>query len=276
MNEAIIRLRDLARGFLSNFKFSNRFCVLYNRIFRRNARLQTYIWKNAYFLVCDSSRHDHISVAEIFCDRMYDPYLNVCAVPGPDFAYINVGANIGAFDVWLVSMGLNVSRGIAVELNPLTCQRCVVNLQANDIPGVQLLNLGMADRNGYIDFIPTELSLGDNIFGAAKSAGVPGRGAFQVELVTLESLLERQSAQSIQFDLLKLDCEGAEYGIIRSTSVEVLRRFRNILIELHREPSGESFLSLSTKLESCGFARARQASSGRDLQLVLFVRDRAG
>jgi FkbM family methyltransferase len=152
----------------------------------------------------------------------------------------------------------------------------MVNLEANDIPGIRLLNLGMADRNRYISFVPADLSIADNIFEGPRSANVPLPAALRVELVTLELLLERESVQSIQFDLLKLDCEGSEYGIIRSTPGHVLRTFRNILIELHREPSGECYLSLSTKLESCGFVRARQAPSGRDLQLVLFIRDWTG
>ena len=74
-----------------------------------------------------------------------------------------------------------------------------------------------------------------------------------VELLTLETLIAKHGGQLHQFDLLKLDCEQAEYEVIRTTPLSLLRKFHYIIIEFHPEPAGETISAAYAKLKEAGF-----------------------
>jgi FkbM family methyltransferase len=201
-----------------------------------------------YFVV-DSAAKDQFGLHEIFCDRIYDGYLAGCHFPDARIRYVNVGANIGGFDVKLVEFGLTIIDRIAVELNPETASRCQVNFRANAI-AAKLVVAGLAGKEGSVGFFPQRNSLTDSIF----SPVLPGKTCIQIRLLSLESLLLEFSPDNPEFDLLKLDCEGAEYSIISQTSPAVLESFRYIIVEFHPEPVGESVAAAYSKLAACGFS----------------------
>lgn len=243
------RLANLLRGLQSNLKFSNRFQVIYNRTFRRNLPLSCYIWRNRFVFACNSKLGDHGSLQECFCERVYDTVLDRCHFASNRIAYVNIGANIGAFDLLLLERGLSVEAGLAVELNPRTFARCVVNLQSNGLFSTRTVNAGVAGDNGTFTFHPRQLSLADSLF----TPEAAGSDRMEVELLTLEDLLARYAGHFPRFDLLKLDCEQAEYAIIRSTPAALLRRFRFLIVEFHPEPANESVEAAYAKLQEAGF-----------------------
>ena len=55
--------------------------------------------------------------------------------------------------------------------------------------------------------------------------------SYDVEAVTLATLLRRMNVQSV--DILKLDLEGAEYDLLDRTTAEELRPFKQLFIEFH-------------------------------------------
>jgi FkbM family methyltransferase len=179
---------------------------------------------------------------------------------------VNIGANIGAFDLLLLERGLTIEAGLAVELNPRTVARCLVNLQSNGLFLTQVVNAGVAGSDGHTMFHPGEASLSDSIF-TPPAAGV---GA-QVELLTLQTLLEKYAGHFPRFDLLKLDCEQAEYAIIRLTPPSLLRKFRYIIVEFHPEPENESVEAAYAKLKEAGFLPFRN-QRGKSEFVDLFIR----
>ncbi|MGH7990210.1 MAG: FkbM family methyltransferase, partial [Limisphaerales bacterium] len=150
--------------------------------------------------------------------------------------------------------GLNIEAGLAVELNPLTFMRCLVNFQANGISSTQIVNAGIAGANGHITFNPSERSLADSIFTTRTADKNEGP---QVEIMTLETLLEKHGRHFQRFDLLKIDCEQAEYSILKSVPPGVLGKFHYIIIEFHPEPKGESIGGAQAKLKESGFCLVR-------------------
>jgi FkbM family methyltransferase len=54
---------------------------------------------------------------------------------------------------------------------------------------------------------------------------------YDVEAVTLTSLLKRLALDAV--DILKLDLEGAEYGVLAGTTGEQLRPIRQLFVEFH-------------------------------------------
>src|SRR5581483_4445805 len=183
--------------------------------------------------------------------------------------YVNVGANVGCFDLLLLERGWTIEQAVAVELNPLTLVRCMVNLQTNGLFATRLVNAGVAGENGSVQFQPSGFSLCDSIYRrpAAGSSGM------RVELLTLETLLERHCAGFPRYDLLKLDCERAEYPILRLSPLNALQRFRYILVEFHPVPEGESVSAAYARLREAGFSPAFGAPAGEDVFTELFVRD---
>ncbi len=246
------RLGDILASMRNNLRYSNGLQLNFQRLFRRGAGEVVYVWDNRIRIACDCARGEHFGVHEVFTQGCYTPHLDRCRFAGNRVNYVDVGANVGAFGLGLVARGLAIERGIAAELNPTTAARCRRNIECNGLAAqVSVVNCGVAAGGGEIDFAPTDHALGDNIYHRAAS----GAGQ-RVELLSLSTLLHRHAAGCVDFDLLKLDCEGAEYAILRTTPAEVLRAFRYLIIEFHTAPAGEALGVATTRLRESGFVNA--------------------
>ena len=242
-------IRNKLAGFADSLAFSNRASILFQRLFRPGDPLVSYCWKEKWWLVCDARFMDAHAAKEVLARGCYQPWIRRSVRDGR-LAYVNVGANIGAFDV-AVAAEAAIPAGLSVELNPRTFVRLNFNLEINGLLNVRTLNAGIAGAGGSLRFRATECSLGDGLFTAQPSA--QDGAAIEVPLFTLDEALTRSGLEAGEFDLLKLDCEGAEYGIVAGASPECLRRFRHIVAELHPEPASESARAFYAKLAECGF-----------------------
>ena len=78
----------------------------------------------------------------------------------------------------------------------------------------------------------------------------------EVECSTLEAVLEEALGREgdLSFDLLKLDCEGAEHEILLSTPLPALRKIRRIALEYHHAPhlGPRPVESVARRLEEAG------------------------
>ena len=85
-----------------------------------------------------------------------------------------------------------------------------------------------------------------------------------MESTTLVNLIETYGIPRI--DLLKMDCEGAEGDILRSTPADYLRKIPKIVLEFHDDASSLDHLTIATLLENMGFnvevKRSGQSSFG--------------
>jgi hypothetical protein len=100
--------------------------------------------------------------------------------------------------------------------------------------------LGRTQETGYraID--------GPSVNGHVHSAG----HGLAVPVTTLEALFTDLGVAAV--DVLKLDCEGAEYDILEGTRSEVLRRCGRIIGEFH-PVAGRSASGLERTLSDAGF-----------------------
>lgn len=75
----------------------------------------------------------------------------------------------------------------------------------------------------------------------------------EVPALSLQTMMKRQQIDHI--DLLKLDCEGAEYDILYQAPDDILQRVSNMSIETHEGSNeSENLLALKVFLENKGFA----------------------
>jgi FkbM family methyltransferase len=251
------RLPLLWSGFCNSLKFTNGPFLILQRLLQRNLPVVTYVHKARWYLITDARFGDHEMVKEVLAEGEYDAYLDR-VITGGSCSYVNVGANIGAFDIAVASR-CAISRALAVELNPQTFIRLQLNLQLNRLETVQSLHAGIADGCGTIQFAPSGCAYSDSIIGGASTRMDQAR-AVPVPLLTLEQAMTTSFPGADGWDLLKLDCEGAEYAIIRHVSPALLRKFRAIIMEIHQPPAGCSIEELARKLLECGFTTAPGSS----------------
>ncbi len=137
-----------------------------------------------------------------------------------DSHVVDVGANIGDFAVhaaWRAPAG----RVIAIEPVAANCECLRTNVRLNHLSNVTVLELALGGREGRV---------GIHQAGVASSA-VWGEGETQdVRVATLEAVLDEQRMEVV--DLLKLDCEGAEWDLLPAAE-GVLPRIRQICMEYH-------------------------------------------
>jgi hypothetical protein len=72
-------------------------------------------------------------------------------------------------------------------------------------------------------------------------------------------------------DLLKIDCEGGEYEIVRGSRPESWRRVRRVVMERHAVP-GEPWDELRRRLEEAGLHMLGEHVFDEDAALVTFER----
>jgi len=160
---------------------------------------------------------DATTIGVIFLRREYGAI-------GRDWTVIDVGANIGVFAVFAAEAGVRV---FAYEPMPENYELLLRNLERNDLLGqVQAFPLGVAARRERRSLFVAENNASHTMFPPA--AG--GRNV-SVECVSLADVVADNAIS--QCDLLKLDCEGAEFEILEAVPAATLDRIRRIRLEWH-------------------------------------------
>lgn len=136
---------------------------------------------------------------------------------------VDVGANVGAATLWFASRAPK-ARIVAVEPSPAVIPSLVRNVEAAGLSqrvDVVPVALGATSGTGYL--VPSPSSITATV-GASRT-GHP------VPVVSLRQLLDQAGIDEL--DLLKLDCEGAELEILRSSETAVLPSVRVVVGEFH-------------------------------------------
>ena len=148
-----------------------------------------------------------------------DPYLRSNYVTiSSDAVVVDVGANIGDFAVRAARL-CPLGRVIAVEPMPLYGGMIATQAKLNGLGNITWVSAALSGENG------------ETTVGAIGSAyAVHGTPDQPVRLMTLERLVQEHGLARI--DLLKLDCEGAEWEILPAADL-VLPLVRQISMEYH-------------------------------------------
>lgn len=185
-------------------------------------------------LIVDYKSSDMTAARDIFIEGMYDPAINAAVATvktGGRLCYLNLGANIGAFDirVWQFATkhGLNIS-GAALEMNTATFARLVLNLELNKLLHILPINSALAAEDGQM---PCEL--------AARDTGQ--LAALQSAHQTTAQMVAAMSWEAIwrkvggYFHLVKVDIEGAEVVWLEHLTQSQARLLGHVVIETHSE-----------------------------------------
>lgn len=139
---------------------------------------------------------------------------------------IDIGANIGLFSIYCEQFDPN--HIIAVEPHPENYGNLVENVMVWEETHEDKMGNIMAVCSAVTDGTKKKV----NIEGEGGHAHLSTNG-HECEAQTLQEIYEMQEIYNDVDTVLKLDCEGAEFQILYSSSIELLRKFKIIFLEAH-------------------------------------------
>jgi FkbM family methyltransferase len=164
-------------------------------------------------------------------------------VPQGGELVIDIGANIGVFALWASRKGALVT---CYEPGPDTFDCLVRNTVGRSINVIHAAVVGRSNPEGKVRlYLHEERSTRNTLLGHEIGSGQELTSYVDVPAISIEEVLADAC------DLLKVDCEGAEFEIFGNTDGDTLRQARRIVMEFHRT-AGDPELLLQ-RLSDSGF-----------------------
>lgn len=150
---------------------------------------------------------------------------------------IDIGTNIGDSAIYFAVN--KAKKVLGLEPYPHSYSMALKNLERNSIEKerVILLNAGYGEDS--------LVKVRDDIKNTHGTNLVTSSEGTNIRTISLKTLLKEYDFET---PVLKMDCEGCEYNILKEDN-DTLRKFKRIQIEYHY-----GYEKLKSKLESCGFA----------------------
>ncbi|GAB4500967.1 MAG: FkbM family methyltransferase [Anaerolineales bacterium] len=190
------------------------------------------------------SRMDIWSIKKTWLDQIYRKHGFEIQ---PEWCVLDVGAAPGDFAIF-AARAAN-SRVLALEPFPESFKLLNENLALNNVKNVQTLESALGKQGGTLKM---DIVSGEPVkFTSREGSQGPEEGAVTVFALSLAELLEKQAIAAC--DLLKLDCEGAEYDILLPCAGETLARIRRIVLEYHDKRPPHQHGELVAHLQANGF-----------------------
>ena len=181
-------------------------------------------------------------IKEVFYDKDYGLNLSNPKI------ILDVGAHIGTFSIYSALKFPN-SKIYSFEPRSDTFKRLNFNIRSNSFTNIKAYRLGLAAKSGERLLYKPNLTGLSNLYIRKNSN--EGVGRERIEVITLTKALKSVGAK--RCDLLKLDCEGAEYEILLNTPEEIFKRIDNLVIEYHDNISGHTHEELTKWLKKIGY-----------------------
>jgi FkbM family methyltransferase len=154
----------------------------------------------------------------LFTPRMYEPQeLDELAADiaqakneGRIFTFLDIGANVGLFSLFVASRAGPDGRILAVEPEPGNLRRLEFNVRANPAAPIKIVAKALSDEAG---FVAVELDRRDR--GGTRTTKLDGAAPAQTVRVASQPLLDLLAGEGIDaIDALKIDVEGLEDVIL--------------------------------------------------------------
>lgn len=180
---------------------------------------------------------------EIYLDKVYD-------LPGVDYGrcsnVLDLGGNVGLYALYVAAVNPH-ARIFSFEPSSENLALLRRNLERNprQADRIDVFPMAVGSYNGTatlsLDRTSAEYSIVHN--------GEEAHRTEQVRCVDLATALDMMHVD--EFDLVKIDIEGAEADLLRSASDEQLRRFKAIVLEWHY--SLEALEDMADRFRFTGF-----------------------
>lgn len=145
--------------------------------------------------------------------------------PSPNDVMIDIGAHIGTFSL-MAARKVPQGRVFAIEASQDTYNFLCINTALNGEGNViKPCHLAISDQRGLVRLHHDEGNWGHSIMKVLSASGE------EVETDTLHGFCSGQDISHV--DLIKFNCEGAEFPILLNSSQEFLRRIERMLVLYH-------------------------------------------
>ena len=167
------------------------------------------------------NQDDISSISAIFVKSEYGKTIGSKA---QGLTIIDIGANKGYFTLKAANNPLN--KVYAYEPIASTFKALEANISLNQATNVKTYNVGVARKNEVREFnFSTDKSIiSSMVFTQAGQTK-------KIPCITLADVFTENQLATI--DLLKMDCEGAEFEILYNTTPEVLSKIKVLRMEYH-------------------------------------------
>lgn len=172
---------------------------------------------------------------------------------------IDVGGHIGLFSVYAAYFCKEGSV-ISFEPDEENFRLLQENIALNKLGNIKPFNLAVASKSGKARIYQNkDDQAAHTIFGT-------GRHFVEATTTSLQEIIDSNSV--VKCNLLKLDCEGAEYEIIDSLPNEYFDKIDKICLEYHPiENSAMLLRDLKIRLDDLGY-KVMEMSSADDMGLL--------
>jgi FkbM family methyltransferase len=167
-----------------------------------NSRVRLYPSRNS----CEKNALFTPQLFDVLELRMLAAAVDERVAKGGTFTFVDIGANVGLYSLYVASRGGSHARALAIEPQPGIVDRLLFNVRANKDFKVVVLPMAVADRDGEMELVIDERDSGGtrlNKSGAATTAATT-----RVSCRPLTAILDLAGISAI--DALKIDIEGAE------------------------------------------------------------------
>jgi FkbM family methyltransferase len=166
------------------------------------ARMRLYPYRN----VCEKRI--------LFTPQFFDPaeLAALKAKMRPGFVFLDIGANIGGYSLFVAAHAGPTARVLAVEPQPDIYERLVFNLRLNPFSSVKAVACAVADKEGELTLFVDPENKGESSLKIMSE--VSTNGSIKVPAKRLLTLIEEQGFTHV--DAAKLDTEGAEDIILET------------------------------------------------------------
>lgn len=179
--------------------------------------------KNGLKFIVRARTMDRSVLKEVWIKEIYNKH-GICVEKGD--TVVDIGGHIGVFSVYAAHLS-ETGKVIAFEPFIENFKRLEQHKKINDKKNLFVYNKGVSSTTGVQTL---HLSPDDNTGGHSLHLKTQSDNTIDIETVNLISFCETEKIDKIDF--LKLDCEGAEFEIIKSSEA-ILSKVAKIIMECH-------------------------------------------
>jgi FkbM family methyltransferase len=185
------------------------------------------------------------SIKETFLDRFYERF-GVRIEDG--WTVVDIGGGVGDYTL-LAALATPHGKVYAFEPFPESFALLQENLAANHVANVQAFPEAIWSQAGALKIDST---LGEPGQFISRSTDTQAERSTQVASISIADAFAR--LEITHCDLMKIDCEGAEYPILFNTPDEVLGHVQRIVMEYHDNLTRYTHRDMQEFLASKGYA----------------------
>lgn len=203
--------------------------------------------RNGWTLQARSKSIDRCSFNEVWLDRIYDP--EEADIRWEEMkVMVDIGAHIGSATMYVADKAKKAEI-FSYEASPENFEILKGNVERNHLEKrIHLFPQAVAGKEGTMKFYLMGSTGGNSLYAYG-----PAKKMIEVPTVTLSGLFRSNKIEHC--DLLKIDCEGAEYDILYNTPDNIFGNITCIILEYHHfmKAENQSPQALEAFLSGKGF-----------------------